>query len=279
MSLMQTIHPLNTKMTYIIQKGKLPADARNSILESALTRGIQYLLFFDDDVLFPDITIYRMWVNIQKHPEAGVITGVYGTKLDPVEPFLYTNSGDGAYWDWPLGALIPIHSAGAGCMIVNLSYVQKLSPPWFDDQISTGITENGQRERGSWGHDRYFMHRLAQEAGARIYADTGLLLAHWDTQIQKFYLIPPDATCFQQEPVGEAFIPAATPEGTVSWRRVVPRTDNTQFLGYLEWLGQRIQLTKLSMMEETALTINPKEHTEMAVKAPKAKKVSKKKGK
>jgi hypothetical protein len=236
-SLLQMMHPLNTRMTYIIQKGMLPAAARNAILDTAIKRGIAYVLFLDDDIVFPDITMYRMWVNAQRRPEAGVITAVYGTKLDPTEPFLYTDSGSGAFWDWPLGALVPIHSAGAGCMIVNVEYVKKLTLPFFDDVHTQSDTATA-THRSTWGHDRYFMNKVRDEAGGVIYADTGLLLCHWDVQLQRGYILPPDAPCFQRPPLGESFVPIVD-DGMISFRRMLPPVpDSGPFKGYLEWLGE-----------------------------------------
>jgi hypothetical protein len=249
-SLLQLLHPLNTAMSYTVQKGKLPAAARNAILETALAENIETVCFLDDDVLFPDTTLYRLWGAMRKHPEAAVITGVYSTKIEPVEPLLYLDAEAGAFWDWPLGALIPIHSAGAGCMLVNMAYVRKLKGPWFDDVLKDSTPDDvGGKTRNRWGHDRFFMMRMRDEAGGVIYADTGLLLSHFDTQLNRNYVLPGDSPCFQRPPVGESWVPALTAAGVVYWRRILPQahSDGT-FLGYLDWLrgpGQQETTTAL----------------------------------
>jgi hypothetical protein len=237
MSLIQMLHPLNTAMTYTIQPGMLPAAARNAIVETALSHNIQTIFFLDDDVLFPDIALYRLWVAMQKHPEAAVITGIYTTKIEPCEPILYQNEQDGAFWDWPLGTLVPIHSAGAGCMLVNMEYVKKLKGPWFDDVLKDSNPDDvGGKVRNRWGHDRFFMMRMRDEAGGVIYADTGLLLSHWDKQTHRNYVLPPDSPCFQKPLMGEAWVPALTPDGIVIWRRLIPAETPSEFMGYLTWL-------------------------------------------
>lgn len=259
LTLNQALPPLNVKVAYIVNKGSyssskqewtpmLAAPSRNAILETALNRGIRYLLFLDDDVLFPDVTIYRLWGEMQLHPEAACITAVYSTKLPPAEPFLYIDHGSGAYWDWPLGCLVPIHSAGAGCMIVDLDYVRKLSAPWFNDNVSTGVVD-GVSTRAIVGHDRYFHARLRDEAGGIIYADTGLLLAHMDTNTNRPWILPPEAPCFQRPPLGESFVPAITEEGVVMWTRLLTQEGNPQFMGYLQWLrGQTSQGSSLDLL-------------------------------
>lgn len=226
----------------IVDRGKLGAAARNAILQQALADGTPYVLFFDDDVLFPDMTAYRFWVTAQKHPEAAAITGIYTTKVTPCEPLLYADAEGGAYWDWPLGALIPIHSAGAGVQIVNMAYVAKLDPPWFNDVIrDTPGHVIGSYRRNTWGHDRYFHIRLRDEAGGVIYADTGVLCAHWDTETQRAFVIPPDAPCYQRPIEGECFVPHLNAEGSVEWRRLLGRdwSGDPKFWGYLDWLASQ----------------------------------------
>lgn len=220
-SMLQLLNPLNVKLTYSIVKGKLPAAARNDIVAACIERGIGWAFFLDDDILFPDITLYRLWVHAQKHPEAALITGVYTTKVEPVEPEIYTDSGSGAFWDWPLGALVPIHSGGAGCMIVNLAYAAKLTPPYFNDVITEqDDVKLGEHRRQQWGHDRLFMSRLRDEAGGVIYADTGLLVSHYDAKSQHHFILQPDSPCFQVKPIGEAYVPSVDTDGIVQWSRI-----------------------------------------------------------
>lgn len=223
----------------IKDRGKLGAAARNEILKSALADGVPYVLFYDDDVLCSDMTAYRMWVNAQKHPEAAAITGIYVTKVTPSEPLLYADAESGAFWDWPLGALVPVHSAGAGCQIVNMEYVKKIEPPWFNDTVIDEVLPDGSLQRRTWGHDRYF-HVQLQKAGGVVYADTGLLCGHWDVETQHAFVVPPDAPCFQQPPEGEAFVPFLDAQGLMDWRRLLPRSyaGDARFLGYMDWLAQ-----------------------------------------
>ena len=238
-SLFQALPPLNVKTAYIVQKGMLPAAARNEIVKTCLSRGVRFILFLDDDVLFPDVMMYRMWVTMQLHPEAAAITAVIPTKLGPSEPLLYDSMGNGAFWDWPLGALLPIHSAGAGCMIVDLSFVQKLTPPWFQDSMSVELDKDGINTREATGHDRFFLDRLATEAGGIVYVDTGLLLGHMDTSTGLISILPPEAPCFNKPPAGEAFIPQITSDGVIMWTRYLPSDGHPEFKGYLQWLSEK----------------------------------------
>lgn len=261
-SMLQLLPPLNVRLSYIVQKGadapggKLPAEARNAILNTALTSNIPYVLFLDDDVLFPDMMLYRLWVNMQKHPEAACITGIYPTKVEPCEPLIYADDANGAYWDWALGELVPIHSAGAGCMLINMDYVKRLEPPWFNDVVVDGPTDSvGLVKRHTWGQDRYFHNRLRDEAGGVIYADTGLLCAHWDTDQQRAYILPPDSPCFQKNIKGECFVPYINGDNALEWRRYLPQTGpDPDFLGYLDW---RSKMSAALPQERMALVGDP----------------------
>lgn len=232
MALMQAQAPLGVMTTYLIEKGRLPAEARNHILKRALADGQGYALFLDDDVLFPPMAWYRLWAHIRQHPEAAAVTGVVSMKSDPAEPMLYRAEGEGAYWDWALGDLVPVRGAGAGCLMVNLDYVRRLEPPWFQDAVTSGPKVHELR-----GHDRFFLDRLQDEAGGVVYADTGTLCGHFDHAEAKVYCLPATAPCFQRPIAGECYIPVVSADGMMQFARLVRRDGSAPFLGYLAWLA------------------------------------------
>ena len=264
MSVFQMLPPLNVKLGYMIQKadeahvkdGQLPAQARNSLIQRALDRGMQYIFFLDDDVLFPDITLYRMWVSMQKHPEIACITAVGGTKLTPSEPLIYQEGVQGAWWDWHIGAQVQIESAWAGCMLVNLDYVRKMQAPWFNDIVNSPQARSEEKAKMNiWGHDRYFHKKLRDEAGGIVVADTGLLVAHFDADVQKSYILSPDSPPFRKQFLGEAFIPFHDEGGTISWRRIIVQDQFDQsFKTYLEWLQDQ---TSTPVNSEVVTSILP----------------------
>lgn len=264
MTIFQMLPPLNVKIGYLIQKGdeahvkdgKLPAAARNALIERALMAGMKFLFFVDDDVMFPEITLYRMWVSMQKHPEVACITAVGGTKLTPCEPLIYQEGVQGAWWDWQLGAQIPIESAWAGCMMVNLDYVRKMKDPWFNDQVVGPEVDTGERAKlNIFGHDRYFHVRLKQDAGGIVVADTGLLCAHFDADRQKAYILAPDSPPFKRDILGETWFPFFGDDGTLHFRQVymVDRPDRS-FNSYLDWLK-----TQEPKHEKEPITLIPTE--------------------
>lgn len=248
MHLYNLMPPLNVRLGYMIQKaaeehvvdGMLPAAARNVLVERALSRGMDFLFFLDDDVLFPDITLYRMLVQMRKYPEIACTTAVGCTKLTPTEPLIYADNQQGAFWDWHLGAMTPIHSAWAGCMLVNMDYVRKLKEPWFNDVVTGNVGKAERFKRNVWGQDRYFHRQLREVAGGVIMADTGLLVGHYDADLQKAYIIPPDAPCFKKRILGESFVTFYDNDGYVNWRRIIlPDMPDASFTSYLDFLQQQ----------------------------------------
>ena len=149
---------------------------------------------------------------------------------------------------------MPIHSAWAGCMLVNLNYVRKLEGPWFNDVVTGEEADPTERvKRNIWGQDRYFHKRLREETGGLIMADTGLLVAHFDADLQKSYILPPDAPCFNKPFLGESFITFYDDDGQVNWRRVVIADQpDPDFKTYLEWLQEKYpsQEQKIAMIPE-----------------------------
>lgn len=262
LSVFQLLNPLNVKIGYMIEKadeahvidGKLPAAARNSLLERALQRDMKFIFFLDDDVLFPDITLYRMWVQMQKNPQIACTTAVGGTKLTPSEPLIYQEGVQGAWWDWHLGAQVPIESGWAGCMLVNLDYVRKMKEPWFNDVVtSTEGPDDEKVKMNIWGHDRYFHRKLKTEAGGMVVADTGLLVAHFDADLQKSYILPPESPPFQKDILGETWIPFHGEGGQIFWRRIyIPDGPDRTFKTYLDWLQEKnpIQAPTIAMLPE-----------------------------
>ena len=138
-----------------------------------------------------------------------------------------------------------------------MAAVAQLDPPWFNDVVHDDQkSADGLVRRHTWGHDRFFHIRLRDEAQAPIYVDTGLICAHWDTEHQRPYIIPPDAPCFQRPPEGESFVPFLEPNGAVNWTRMLAPSNNTEmanFRGYIEWqqaqrLTDNLPIDRLKMV-------------------------------
>ena len=192
MSLIQLFNPLNMVITYVIQKGMLPAEAREAITKYALKAGAKYIFFVDDDMLLPPDTLYRLNQRMQTLPDAAIVSGIYSSKFEPVEPFVYKKFGTGAYWDFKKDAVEQVWAVGAGCLLVNLEYVKKMKEPYWLDEYGE---INGRPT--FLGQDINFCHKIQKEAGGKVYIDSAINCGHQDINSGRIFHIPD--TCNEKQ--------------------------------------------------------------------------------
>lgn len=189
---MHLMSPLNVTVSFYLLKNHLSAVLRESMTKKALAAGANFIFFWDDDTFLPPDTWYRMMVHMAKHPDVGLITGVYFLKKEPTEPVLYKHAGQGAYWGFdmdPKAPLDDIYAAGAGCMMARADAVRKMSSPyWFDERT---MSDDYSRQSIS-GHDIRFCTKMKEEAGYRVVVDGSIQCMHFDLQQQKGYMAPYD---------------------------------------------------------------------------------------
>lgn len=148
--------------------------ARNQLVDTA--QG-DWLLMLDTDASFDPDLVARMLRVFDKY-QLDVLTGLYHHKSPPHPPVIYKNSDNGEMFDligdWtkPEGEyLIPVGSAGAGCLMVRRSVFNK-------------IKESGESPFDiihPFGEDHSFFKRL-QKIGIQGYCDPTIQTFHLRTQ-------------------------------------------------------------------------------------------------
>ena len=199
--------PLNCAMSYLVECGRLSAEARQIMTMEAIKQGAKYILYWDDDTLPPPDGLYVMHNYLEKHPEVGAISGVYTTRVDPNEPLIYKEHGAGCAWDFEMGPGAepePILGAGAGFLLARVEAVVECNkilqeenggvpvPIWADEQL---VPESRAERRGFWGHDMRFC-RILNENGWPVYVDGRVLCGHIDASSGVTYTVPDDAPGF-----------------------------------------------------------------------------------
>jgi predicted SAM-dependent methyltransferase len=183
------------------------ADARNEIVEYALSQNAQYIFWLDDDVIAPPNTFLRLY-NHQKD----IINGVYWSKSSPTMPLLFRGHLDGPYWDWHVGDLIEIDAAGNGLTLVKTDVYRKmqkeLGGPWYSVEYGSfpGVVNPlpvGNTE------DLYFYWK-AKKAGFKVWADTSIQAFHYDKQSNVLFGMPGNApqahAAWEVKPAGDKLI-------------------------------------------------------------------------
>lgn len=189
-SLLKSIPPINSSVIYRVEKGKLGGPARDSIIQCALEKRAKYIIFLDDDVLFPDFTMSRLCQRMDTNPDIGILSGVYCTnKMGFSEPLIYKNYGEGPFWDFELNELYDIYACGAGCMIVRVEAIRQMNPPWFFEDVRNIMGKHS----AVIGHDVMVCRRVWEETKYRVCVDTGILCGHLDVHRGIIHILPKDS--------------------------------------------------------------------------------------
>ncbi len=210
LSYMNLQYPLNTTMTWMVDHGKLSAEARQIMTKKAIRMTSKYILYWDDDVMPPPMGLYTMLNFMEMNPGAGAISGVYVTKETPCEPLIFVDHGKGSGWSLPMGLEAepqPIFGAGAGFLLARteaiVDTIQKLTDVndgkevaiWMDERtlpISKSGPDGPPDRSIMWGHDVRFC-KLLNEHGWGVFGDGRVLCGHLDVENNIIYTVPDDA--------------------------------------------------------------------------------------
>ena len=205
---MQMVPPLNCVMSYLVESGRMSAEARQIMTKKAIRMNPKYILYWDDDTLPEPMGLYRLHAWMEMHPEAGAISGIYTTRTDPPVPLIFEKHGQGAAWDIPMGpgtGATPIFGAGAGFLLARIEAIVDVIarmtaenngvevPIWQDMQvITTNDACEADKFTAIWGHDVRFC-RLLNEHDWPVYAHGDVICKHYDIEENKMYTVPKDA--------------------------------------------------------------------------------------
>lgn len=199
--------PTNFSMQMRFVQGWEVGRARNMLINEAQRIGAKYIMFLDEDVIFPGNMIQKLVYHLQNHPEWTFIAGLYATKTIPPEPMLYTEWAQGVNWDWKQGELVKVLFTGMGCSIIRVSDFDLLEAeeyhdknPWYAADVVVKEyfkTQNmtGSTDKIGWTEDAYFFKKLA-DAGLNAYVDTGMLCQHYDKNTKTLFSVPNDNGTF-----------------------------------------------------------------------------------
>lgn len=146
--------------------------AREVMADTAIKIGADYLFMIDDDMLAPPDLFDRLY----KH-DVDVVAALAFTRNPPFNAVLYEiREGYDPHlkrrykltqWikAWPRGKLVECDAVGFGAVLIKVDVLRRMKPPYF--MCSSGT-----------GEDLWFCIRAKDEAGARIFMDTGTEIGH-----------------------------------------------------------------------------------------------------
>lgn len=163
--------PLGASVARTRITGKIVAEARNIIVEQALSTNADYVFMISDDVLAPSRTFELLWRH-RKH----IVTGVYWTKTQPTAPYLWNGLMKGPFLDWKFGEFFKVDWAGCDCLLVHTDVFRKIKAPWFSHDWAY---EEKSAPANLATEDLYF-YTKAKEAGFDLWCDSAVQCDHQD---------------------------------------------------------------------------------------------------
>lgn len=155
-------------------KYKRIAEARQVLVDDAISSGVDYIMFLDDDTVFPANAL-----RIMLNHGVDFVSGVNFAKKPPYMPTLFTSDykrlDDGNInqkykhiLDYPED-LIEVEGVGLFCALIRTEAIKKLRKPYFASpelDLASHIGEDISFSRRFW------------EAGLKIHVDTRIKCGH-----------------------------------------------------------------------------------------------------
>lgn len=161
--------------TLTVTGNSLIGQARDMIVERALKANLDYILFFDDDMIFARDAFLRLWRH--QLPFVGALAFTARTPITPVlYKFKRTWNFEKQLEDvdiqpdfyYEQNSLIKIDAIGTGFVLINTDVFKKIPRPWFHGSINCG-------------EDIHFCWQCARH-GIPVHCDTSVRTIHKPNQ-------------------------------------------------------------------------------------------------
>lgn len=160
------IKPDNTLI--ITVHGQSPAQARNIIVDQAISNDCTHILFLDDDMILPADTLMKLLSH-----DKNIVTGLYLLRSFPHFPALFDEAYENGkckftFLDENVSGLVKGVNCGLGCVLISINVFKALEKPYV---------RLGEIEKDGWCDDVGFFNRV-RNAGFEIYCDTTATVGH-----------------------------------------------------------------------------------------------------
>ncbi len=157
-------------------------------MQRSLDWGSEWILFLDDDHVFPADLLKRLLAH-----EEDIVAAPYMRRAGAHSPVAFSHrSEDGLYQaidltELPGEGLLKVHAVGAGCLLIRSEVFRAISsePNWF---------KHGQVGEWDASEDIIFCEK-ANEAGFDVYVDLGTPVGHmapsavWPSYVDKEWAV------------------------------------------------------------------------------------------
>jgi hypothetical protein len=165
--LTQLRHPANTRVDFGLSTDL--ALARNTLVERSLEDGSEWMLFLDDDHVYPADLLLRLLAH-----DKPIVCSLYLRRAQPFAPVVFTGRDEEGMYESldlttvPNEGLLKIHAGGTAGMLIRSEVFREIPYPWF---------EHGQVGEWNSSEDIIFCEK-AGAAGIDIFLDLEAQLGH-----------------------------------------------------------------------------------------------------
>jgi cellulose synthase/poly-beta-1,6-N-acetylglucosamine synthase-like glycosyltransferase len=163
----------------VVWTGNYVPAQREMIARDALQRGADLLAMIDDDIVAPPDALVQLVAALEDDPGAGLAGALYYSR-DSARPMAVTrwNSADTTSAAIPAYAGRPavVDGVGFGCVVVRMSALRALEPPYFSAHL---FVDRGARVVRVCDEDYLFCERV-RSAGMRVLLHAGVRAEHYD---------------------------------------------------------------------------------------------------
>lgn len=196
------------------------ADAQNMIVQEAINKGYEWILFLEDDTI-PPADAFLRFNDYMNKGDIPVVSGLYFTRSDPAEPMVYRGRGNSYFTDWKLGDKIWVDGVPTGMLLVDMRLMKAI----YED--SPEYTFNGMRARRvfetpakTWFNEATGAQEMLVGTSdldwCKRIIEGGYLKEHWPKLAAKKYpfLIDSNIPCTHQDKTDGTKYPV---EGIYGW--------------------------------------------------------------
>ena len=153
------------------QMGSLIYTSRNNLASMAVQKGVDYVLWLDSDMIFPNDVLKKL---LEDREKGDIITGIYYRRVAPFKPVLFSKLNideNGCEWEgydsYPEDEIFEVEGCGFGCVLTPTSVFLDVMAKYGDMFAPIGGV----------GEDLSFCWR-ARSCGYKIVADPNVQLGH-----------------------------------------------------------------------------------------------------
>ncbi len=145
------------------------SEARTAAVNLALTEGAEYLMFLDDDMIFPNDTLERLLMH-----DVDIVSVMAYKRTAPYEAVPMNWSAEKSFHHWdetPESGLKECVCTGCAGMLIKTKVFEKICPPHFLFYKTP---------MGTISEDSWFCLQ-ARKHGFKVWVDCGLKVLHIET--------------------------------------------------------------------------------------------------